>query len=104
MSMEIRNPEVEIRNDPEVRSPKRPTAAMARRRSAELHSAVSQICNLRRSPSSEAPGNVERIAECNSAIQQIENLRYSTDGASRQALLHLQPCGTAQRRAFTGLF
>ena len=44
--------------------------------SAELHSAVSQICNLRAADNSEARVISERPAECNSAIQQIENLRY----------------------------
>ncbi|HEX9046259.1 MAG TPA: hypothetical protein VF988_04475, partial [Verrucomicrobiae bacterium] len=50
--------------------------------SAELYSAVSQICNLRgvaepgRSAEHEGPPNCERPAECNSAIQQIKNLRY----------------------------
>ncbi len=45
-------------------------------RSAELHSAVAQICNLRRARSSNPPRQVERFAEYNSAIQQMENLRY----------------------------
>ena len=38
--------------------------------SAELNSAVSQICNLL------CFGPHDHLAECNSAIQQIENLRY----------------------------
>src|SRR5260370_2441479 len=47
-----------------------------RGRSAELHSAVSQICNLQRSRQFERGEGVQRAAECNSAIRQIENLRY----------------------------
>ena len=48
-----------------------------RRRSAELHSAVSQVCNLRAVEVTRALLKFQRPAECNSAIQQIENLRYS---------------------------
>jgi putative membrane protein insertion efficiency factor len=44
-------------------------------RSAELHSAVSRICNPPGVANSEAISG-SRFAECNSAIQQIENLRY----------------------------
>src|SRR5437870_2998342 len=71
-------------------------------RSADLQSAVSQIFNLLNA------GNVRTLrqtlpaAECNSAIQQITNLRYFLCG-SREALLHCQPSGVAQSRAFTGL-
>ena len=45
-------------------------------RSAELHSAVSQIWNLRRVGKPNPAGVFARLAECNSAIRQIENLRY----------------------------
>jgi hypothetical protein len=48
-----------------------------RRRSADLQSAVSQICNLPGAPTSGAPEANEKPAECNSAIQQIANLRYA---------------------------
>jgi hypothetical protein len=41
-----------------------------------LHSAVSQICNLRGTEKSWRVLKVSRLAECNSAIQQIKNLRY----------------------------
>ncbi|HEX9045734.1 MAG TPA: hypothetical protein VF988_01795, partial [Verrucomicrobiae bacterium] len=44
--------------------------------SAELHSAVSQICNLQRVNEYGSALNCEGPAECNSAIQQIKNLRY----------------------------
>jgi hypothetical protein len=75
--------------------------------SAELHSAVSQICNLRSRWLAKANWNIRRAAECNSAIQQIKNLRYDAwrdvAFASRQALLHFQSSGAAHRRAFTGL-
>jgi len=47
-----------------------------RGRSAELHSAVSQVCNLRGVEVTRALLKFQRPAECNSAIQQIENLRY----------------------------
>src|SRR5439155_14693631 len=74
---------------------------------AELHSAVSQICNLRASGKSQCvrefrnaarcnsvnprapreigrPTQFRRSAECNSAIQQIENLRYERAAALGQ--------------------
>jgi len=73
--------------------------------SAELHSAVSPICNrlgvirLGRSTQHQRPDRAH-AAECNSAIQQIENLRYSR-GQARTArtprlrtitrLTHLRP-------------
>jgi hypothetical protein len=41
-----------------------------------LHSAVSQIWNLRADGQSGALGRVGRPADCKSAIRQIENLRY----------------------------
>jgi hypothetical protein len=47
------------------------------RRSAELHSAVSQNCILRGVRNLGSQVTVERPAESNSAIQQITNLRYS---------------------------
>ena len=46
------------------------------RRSAELHSAVSQVCNLLGVEVTRAFLKFQRPAECNSAIQQIEDLRY----------------------------
>src|SRR6266487_2611798 len=101
--MEIRNLKSEIRKKSEPRSSKFSAPRIARRRSAELHSAVSQICNLRRSRNPKAVGKIARLAECNSAIQQIENLRYN-GFASRHALLHFQSSGAAHKRAFTGLF
>jgi hypothetical protein len=45
--------------------------------SAELHSAVSRICNPLSARKTGRLGVVERSAECNSAIQQIKNLRYA---------------------------
>ena len=45
-------------------------------RSAELHSAVSRICNPLNAQETGRLGAVEGLAESNSAIQQIENLRY----------------------------
>src|SRR6266511_225009 len=77
---------------------------VARRRSAELHSAVSQICNLRRARGSNPPRQAERFAEYNSAIRQMENLRYFAGASLRQALLHFQSSGPAHRCAFTGFF
>jgi len=76
------------------------SAKASQRRSAELHSAVSQICNLRRLEKLGGCRAVGRFAECNSAIRQIKNLRYFVP---RQALLHCHASGAAHRRAFTGL-
>jgi DNA-directed DNA polymerase III PolC len=71
-------------------------------RSAELHSAVPQICNLPVvgtgqgvgiSPgtgSVSCPSPLPRVAECNSAVQQIENLRYNGNGAAAE-LEKLEP-------------
>ena len=87
MNMQIPNPKDEIR-----------------RRSAELHSAVSQICNLRRIGRGQRVGPVRHAAEYNSAIRQIENLRYFGGGSPRHALLDLQSSGAEHRCAFTGLF
>jgi 4-hydroxy-3-methylbut-2-en-1-yl diphosphate synthase IspG/GcpE len=72
-------------------------------RSAELHSAVSQICNLRRWRNTKAVRAAGRFAECNSAIRQIKNLRYEVL-VPRHALLHFQSSGAAHSRALTGLF
>ncbi|SRR6266487_50191 len=102
--MEIRNPKSEIRKKSEPRSSKFSAPRIARKRSAELYSAVSQICNLPLSRNPQVAGKVGRSAECNSAIQQIENLRYFAGASPRQALLHFQSSGAAHRRAFTGLF
>jgi hypothetical protein len=41
-----------------------------------LHSAVSQICNLRRIATGQRLGPIRDSAEYNSATRQIENLRY----------------------------
>ncbi len=46
--------------------------------SAELHSAVSQICNLRQLGTGQRVGPFQHAAEFNSAIPQIENLRYGS--------------------------
>gem|GEM_PF-5590928 len=48
--------------------------------SAELHSAVSQICNLLTARRFGACRDFGRAADCKSAIQQIENLRYAFEG------------------------
>ena len=79
-------------------------ATSARRRSAELHSAVSQICNLQGVKIFQRPLDGARPAECNSAIRQIENLRYVAGASPRQALLHFQSSGAAHSFAFNGLF
>ena len=72
--------------------------------SAELHSAVSQIFDLRFVRKLGEVGNAARLAECNSAIRQITNLRYVADADPRQALLQCPSSAVAQNRAFTGLF
>ena len=84
MNRQIRNPKDEIRKKPEARKPKAAALSVARSRSAELHSAVSQICNLRRVGRGKSVGLLRHLAECNSAIQQIENLRYSRGVSPRQ--------------------
>jgi hypothetical protein len=68
-------------------------------RSAELHSAVSQICNLQggestqdtqifpRTSTIQSPSPVPRPAECNSAVRQISNLRYGLRIAALLAVL-----------------
>src|SRR6185503_2621028 len=63
--------------------------AIARKRSAELHSAVSQIFNLRGAREFQSRSIFQRPADCKSAIQQVENLRY-VSALPRQALLHFQ--------------
>lgn len=102
--MEIRNPKSECRKKSEARISEGQARRRARRRSAELHSAVSQICNLRSVDIAGAVGVFGRPAEYNSAIRQIENLRYFAGTFPRQALLHFQSSGAAHNRAFTGLF
>ena len=74
----------------------------AGRCSAELHSAVSQIFNLRRVEKRGGCRAVGRSAEYNSAIRQIKNLRYGVGAFPRQALLHFQSSGEAHSPAFTG--
>jgi|GEM_PF-1401322 len=54
---------------------KRSTSA----RSAEFHSAVSQIFNLRRSRRIGDSSSGEHAADCKSAIRQSETLRYEED-------------------------
>ena len=49
--------------------------------SAELHSAVSQISNLRRAKNWEPLRRLERPADCKSAVQQVKNLRYGRRSA-----------------------
>jgi hypothetical protein len=53
--------------------------------SAEFHSAVSQIFNLRTVRNAPRRPHFQRAAECNSAIQQIKNLRYE-EGAPHQSV------------------
>ena len=104
MNMQIRIPKDEIRKKPEGRSPQTAALTVGRSRSAELHSAVWQICNLRRVGTGQRVGQARHSAEYNSAIQQIENLRYFGGGSPRQALLHFQSSIVEHKRAFTGLF
>ena len=78
------------------------TVRPARRRSAELDSAVSRICNPPGAENSSDRAACGSPAEYNSAIRQITNLRYGAGGTPRQALLHSQSSGVAQRPAFTG--
>ena len=52
--------------------------AAADSRSADLQSAVSQVCNLLASPSQEGLQSAGRCADYKSAIRQITNLRYIT--------------------------
>jgi len=73
-------------------------------RSAELHSAVSQIFNLLDGRKCRRLSAISRLAECNSAIRQITNLRYEAGAASRHALLHFQSVTAWHKRALTGLF
>src|SRR6516225_10306341 len=54
------------------------TLAQVQRRSADLQSAVSPICNRQTPESARELWNFGALAECNSAIQQIANLRYDT--------------------------
>ena len=71
-----------------------------RRRSAELHSAVSQVCNLRAVEVTRAFLMFQRPADCKSATRQIEDLRYFA--SPRHALLHRHSSGTRHRPATTG--
>ncbi len=75
-----------------------------RRRSAELHSAVSQNCILQGSAGIRSPRTFASLAECNSAIRQTTSLRYDVGACPIQALLHFQSSGAAHRPAFTGLW
>ena len=60
------------------------------RSSAELNSAVSQTCSLRRAEPTRVAGPFGTPAECNSAIQQVKNLRYGSSMAgSRSTATHL---------------
>ena len=71
-----------------------------RRRSAELHSAVSQVCNLRGVEVTRALLKFQRLAEYNSAVQQIEDLRYFP--SQRHALLQRHSSGAVHRPATAG--
>ena len=62
--------------------------------SAELHSAVSPICNRQGVGTGWISGAGERCAECNFAIQQIKNLRY---GQSSRSVTNLKG-GTAKKQ------
>jgi hypothetical protein len=68
------------------------TVTSVRRRSAELHSAASQIFNLPRVIKFQHAQKNSRPAEFNSAIQQIENLRYNM----RTIFLQLSHKSTSQ--------
>jgi len=46
------------------------------RRSADLQSAVSQVCNLQAFPEADSLGNAGRSADYKSAIRQTASLRY----------------------------
>ena len=59
------------------------TKRSARNGSAELHSAVSQICNLRDAAQFRRRASLSWFAECNSAIQRITNLRYEAWAAHK---------------------
>jgi len=72
--------------------------------SAELNSAVSQVCNLRGAGQFGRCLSWPPSAECNSAIRQIENLRYVFGASGCHALLHFQSLAERQNPAFTGLF
>jgi type II secretory pathway pseudopilin PulG len=56
------------------------TRSNCRIRSADLQSAVSQICNLHQ-VTMPAAGNLSTRSACNSAIRQIANLRYARRNA-----------------------
>jgi len=71
-----------------------------RRRSAELHSAVSQVCNLLGVEVTRALLKFQSPAECNSAIQQIKFLHYFT--SPRHTLLQRHSSGSRHRPAATG--
>ena len=75
-----------------------PARRIGNQSSAELHSAVSRICNPLSARKSGRLGEVECPAECNSAIQQIENLRYRK--TSRPATI---PGDTDPVRRFRGV-
>ena len=85
---------------------KRPVKAAqsqtARRRSADLQSAVSRICNPLVAESIRHLRVFGRLAECNSAIRQSATLRYGAGEPSRQELLQRHCSGAAHRPAFTG--
>jgi len=71
-----------------------------RRRSAELHSAVSQVCNLRGVEDSNALPSTQSPAEYNSATLRFNNLRYVV--SPRHALLQRHSSGARHRPATTG--
>ena len=70
--------------------------------SAELHSAVSQVCNLRRAGITNPPLHFPRPAGCKPGTRQIENLRYGFGASPCHALLQRHCSGSPQSRASTG--
>src|ERR1041385_6370516 len=62
-------------------------------RSADLQSAVSQVCNLRIVGKIPSLGSDRRLADYKSAIRQIENLRYGKQiPAASQSSTTNAPC------------
>jgi len=71
-------------------------------RRAELHSAVSQICNLRRCWNAQAVRVAGRFAECNSAIRQIKNLRYAAVVTTSSRTFDLRLTNAPRGEEFVG--
>jgi len=76
MKGEFQMSNCEIQIKPEARGAKKGNARAGQRCSAELHSAVSRICNPRRLEKIGSRRVAGRFAGCNPAIRQIKNLRY----------------------------